>query len=69
MSIVDARDIHVSDAYDSSQIKYIWKNGEAHSIKTSRDMRLSQFDLIDNPAYNLTVRNRSGTSKFYFHIL
>ena len=50
------------DAYTTDQLHYIWKHGADRSIKMSKDMRLSQFDLTGHPADNLTVRNRSGKS-------
>ena len=38
-------------------VVYKWTHGEQNSIKMSPDMRLSQFDLIDYPAWtkNMTL--------------
>jgi len=43
------------DAYTKEQIYYEWKHGPARSIKAAADMRLSTFDLIGHPAWNITL--------------
>ncbi|KAK2148946.1 hypothetical protein LSH36_474g04060 [Paralvinella palmiformis] len=49
-----------SYAYTKDQIHYEWKYGPGRSIKASSDMRLSTFDLIGYPAWNVTIRRTGG---------
>ena len=44
---------HVSDAYTRDQVLYIWKHGY-DSVKISKDVKLSQFDLQGHPISNYT---------------
>ena len=60
LRMMDCMTLFIPDAYTTDQLLYIWKHGAANSIKMSRDMRLSQFDLTGHPANNLTVKNKSG---------
>lgn len=52
---------YVADAYTLDQVEYIWKHGY-DSVKISKDVKLSQFDLQGHPISNYTSTQRRGAA-------
>ena len=54
----------LADGYGTKDVQYKWTHGLGKSIKISRDMKMSQFDLIAFPQFNDSA-SRSGGMCFY----
>ena len=49
-----------SVGYTTRELLYRWKDGNDRSIKWSRGLTLSQFDLTGSPAGNNTISIKGG---------